>query len=163
MRKLLLAFCVVSAVSAFSQSNSSAQPGDRPSKELMVAYCDAWSTGGPDKAAAFYDKSPDNVFFDIAPLKYKGWAEYEPGVKQMLSTFETAKLTLGDDVAIHPAGNWAWGTSTMTLSGKLKTGNQVSLPARWTAIWLNKGGKWLIVHEHVSVPWGGPESEKRDK
>src|SRR3954447_17087686 len=108
MRKLLLAFCLVSAISAFSQSNSSAHPGDRPSKELMVAYCDAWSTGGPDKAAAFYDKSPDNVFFDIAPLKYKGWAEYEPGVKQMLSTFETAKLTLGDDVAIHPAGNWAW-------------------------------------------------------
>jgi len=32
-------------------------------------------------------------------------------------------------------------------SGKVEMGNM-----RWTAILENQAGKWIIVHEHVSVP-----------
>jgi len=32
-------------------------------------------------------------------------------------------------------------------SGKVDMGNM-----RWTVVWENQGGKWLIVHEHVSEP-----------
>lgn len=74
MRKLLICLAVLLlTISCFAQ----AKPGDKPSVDVLKAYCDAWSTGGPDKAAAFYDKSADDVFYDIAPLKYKGWSEYD--------------------------------------------------------------------------------------
>lgn len=160
MRKWLVCFAIVLlTISCFGQ----AKPGDKPSADVLKAYCDAWSTGGPDKAAAFYDKSASDVFYDIAPLKYKGWSEYDAGVRQLLAAFESAKLVPGDDPAVHLERNWAWTTSTFRLQGKQKDGNAVDLPGRWTAIWQNKGGKWLIVHEHVSTPWGGPEGEKRDK
>lgn len=160
MHKLLFCLAVLFlAASCVAQAN----PGDIPTVDVLKAYCDAWNTGGPSKAAAFYDKSPDNVFYDISPLKYKGWSQYDTGVRQILATFETAKLTLGDDPVVHLAGNWAWTTSTFTLTGRMNTGNSVDLPARWTAIWRKKAGKWLIVHEHVSVPWGGPEPENRRK
>ena len=34
-----------------------------------------------------------------------------------------------------------------TKGGKVEMGN-----FRWTVIWENQDGKWLIVHEHVSEP-----------
>ena len=34
-----------------------------------------------------------------------------------------------------------------TKAGKLEMGT-----FRWTVIWENVDGKWLIVHEHVSAP-----------
>jgi len=161
MRKLFVVLLVLASVLASAQ----AKPGDAPSKQLMAANLAAWSTGGPEAAAPFYDKSPENVYFDIAPVQYKGWTEYQAGVKEVLAGFETFKLTLraDDEPRIHTAGNWAWGTATFTADGKLKNGNAVDLTGRWTVIWQKKAGKWLIVHEHVSAPWGGPEPEKREK
>jgi ketosteroid isomerase-like protein len=162
-KKELLFLVLGLAIASSCLAQSSAKPGDKPSRGVLLAYCDAWSTGGPDKAQAFYDKSSDDVFYDLAPLKYQGWSEYDAGVKQVLSVFESAKLVLGDDPAIHPAGNWAWTTSTFKLQGRQRNGNAVDLTGRWTAIWQKKAGKWLIVHEHVSVTWGGPEAENRQK
>jgi ketosteroid isomerase-like protein len=45
-----------------------------------------------------------------------------------------------------------WVTATIneemtTKAGKVEMGN-----FRWTSIWENQDGKWLIVHEHVSAP-----------
>jgi ketosteroid isomerase-like protein len=31
----------------------------------------------------------------------------------------------------------------------------MELDARHTAIWERRGGKWLVVHEHISVPLPG--------
>jgi ketosteroid isomerase-like protein len=41
---------------------------------------------------------------------------------------------------------------TFHLSGKKKTGESVEVDGRHTVIWENRSGKWLIVHEHFSVP-----------
>jgi ketosteroid isomerase-like protein len=35
----------------------------------------------------------------------------------------------------------------------MKTGQKKSIEARHTAIWEKRGAKWIIVHEHVSVPY----------
>jgi ketosteroid isomerase-like protein len=98
----------------------------------------------------------------MAPLQYKGWAEYESGLKQVLAGFEYLKLTVHDDAAVHRSGEWAWATATWSGDGKMKNGNKLDLEGRWTVIWQRKSGKWLIVHEHVSVPWS-PPSEKRER
>jgi ketosteroid isomerase-like protein len=34
----------------------------------------------------------------------------------------------------------------------MKDGKAMDLDVRHTAIWEKRGGKWLIVHEHVSAP-----------
>jgi ketosteroid isomerase-like protein len=59
---------------------------------------------------------------------------------------------VNDDAAVHPQGDLVWGTATIseqmtTQAGKIEMGN-----FRWTVIWENEDGKWLIVHEHVSAP-----------
>src|SRR5258708_17179272 len=122
-----------------------------PDKAYLQKIWDAWSTLDPANAAKFYASGP-HVFFDIAPLKYGSWEEYEKGVKGVLSGYKSAKFTVNDDDAIHPHGDLVWATATIkeemtTKTGKVEMGN-----FRWTVVFENQDGKWMTVHEHVSAP-----------
>ena len=57
--------------------------------------------------------SGPHTFFDIAPLKYSSWDEYEKGVKGVLAGYKSAKFTVNDDAAIHPHGDLVWATATI--------------------------------------------------
>jgi ketosteroid isomerase-like protein len=122
-----------------------------PDKAYLQKIWDAWSTLDPANAAKFYASGP-HTFFDIAPLKYGSWEEYDKGVKGVLSAYKSAKFTVNDDAAIHPHGDLVWATATVknemtTQAGKVEMGN-----FRWTVVFENQDGKWLTVHEHVSAP-----------
>ncbi|MBV9343065.1 MAG: nuclear transport factor 2 family protein [Acidobacteria bacterium] len=70
----------------------------------------------------------------------------------MLADYKQAKFTVNEDAELHPAGDYVWGTATIKQemtrqSGKVEMGN-----LRWSVVFQKQGGKWLIVHEHVSVP-----------
>ncbi|MCI0350482.1 MAG: nuclear transport factor 2 family protein [Acidobacteriales bacterium] len=127
-----------------------------PDKAYMQQILDAWSTLDPAKASVFYSRSPENVYFDIAPLKYNGWSEYEAGVKKLFATFSALKLTLNDDVRVHHKGNDAWATATFRVDETHKDGTKQSSDGRWTIVWQKQGGQWLIVHEQVSLPAPAP-------
>lgn len=125
-------------------------------KTMIDQYYTAWSTLDPDKAAKFYAKDADLPFFDVAPLKYKNWADYRGGViKAFTETMSSGKLTPNDDLKVTQRGTVVWTTLTFHLSAKPKTGGAMELDCRHTAIWEKRGGKWLIVHEHVSAPLPG--------
>ncbi len=125
-------------------------------KALIDQYYTAWSTLNPDKAAKYYAKDADIVFYDVAPLKYNSWAEYKAGViKAFTETMSSGKLTPMDDLKVTQRGNIVWTTLTFHLSAKPKAGGAMELDCRHTAIWEKRGGKWLIVHEHVSAPLPG--------
>lgn len=120
-------------------------------KAYLQKIWDGWSTLDPANTAKFYAPGP-NIFFDIAPLKYNSWDEYEKGVTGVLAGYKSAKFTVNDDAAIHPHGDLVWVTATISdemtsKAGKVEMGNM-----RWTAVFEDQNGKWLIVHEHVSVP-----------
>ena len=122
-----------------------------PDKAYLQKIWDAWSTLDPANSAKFYAAGP-HVFFDIAPLKYGSWEEYAKGVKGVLAGYKSAKFTMNDDAVIHPHGDLVWATATIseqmtTKAGKVEMGN-----CRWTVIFENQDGKWMIVHEHVSAP-----------
>ena len=127
-------------------------------KDLMQKILTAWETMDPAKAAPFYAKEPDRVFFDIAPLKYTGWAEYSEGVKKVLADFSSLKFTLGPDVKALQRGNSAWATATFRADLGLKDGAKETMDGRWTVVWEKRGKDWLIVHEHVSAPIPPPTS-----
>jgi ketosteroid isomerase-like protein len=122
-----------------------------PDRTLMEKIWDSWNTLNPANAAQFY-ASGQNTFFDVAPLKYESWEEYQQGAARLLSGFKAATFTVNDDAKIYPTGQYAWGTATVKYdmthqSGKRDMGNM-----RWTVVWQKQDGKWLIVHEHVSMP-----------
>ena len=122
-------------------------------KKLVASYYAAWNTLNTDNPARFYAKDANMVFFDVAPLKYKNWAEYKRGVQtSIFDQISTGKLTPNDDLKIKHRGDVAWMTLTFHLSLAMKTGAAMELDCRHTAIWEKRRGKWLIVHEHVSTP-----------
>lgn len=155
-RLLTVSFCVLAlslCVSAQTKKTAAkkAPAGPLPDLALMQKIWDGWSTLDPANVAKYYATGP-HVFFDIAPLKYGSWDEYDNGVKGVLAGYKSAKCSVNDDAQIHPHGDLVWGTATIkeemtTKAGKVEMGN-----FRWTVIWGNEDGKWLIIHEHVSAP-----------
>ena len=127
-----------------------------PNKKLVESYYAAWNTLNTDNPSSFYAKDANIVFFDVAPLKYNGWAEYKKGVqKSIFDQISAGKLTPKDDLKIKRHGDVAWMTLTFHLSLTMKTGAAMEIDCRHTAIWAKRRGKWLIVHEHVSAPLPG--------
>jgi ketosteroid isomerase-like protein len=125
-------------------------------KRLVERYYNAWNTLNTDNPASFYAQDAKLVFFDVVPLKYNGWAEYKEGVqKAFFDKISAGRLTPNDDLKITRRGDVAWMTLTFHLSFTLKTGGAIEIDCRHTAIWARRGGKWLIVHEHVSAPLPG--------
>ena len=126
-------------------------PPIAPDKSYLQKIWDGWGTLDGANQTSFYAQGP-HTFYDVAPLKYESWDEYANGVKSLADAYKSAKFTVNDDVAIHPHGDLVWATATIaeemtTKAGKIEMGN-----FRWTAIFENEGGRWLIVHEHVSKP-----------
>jgi ketosteroid isomerase-like protein len=97
--------------------------------------------------------APELVSFDIAPpLQYVGADAMRKRWEEVFSSFpgpfgyEIADLdiTVGDDVAFSHSFN----RSSVTLP----TGQKIGFWVRWTACWRKIGGKWLLVHDQISVP-----------
>ena len=155
-QRLAVSLCLLAlSISALAQMQKHAakklETSLPPDKTYLQSIWDAWSTINPDNAAQYYAAGP-HTFFDIAPLKYSSWDEYHNGVKAVVSGYKSAKFTVNDDAAIHAHGDLVWATATVademtTTAGKVEMGN-----FRWTVIFENQNGKWLIVHEHISAP-----------
>jgi ketosteroid isomerase-like protein len=154
-RILTASLCVLAlSLCGFAQTKKSTMKkaaGPAPDEAFMQKIWDGWSTLDTANVAKFYASGP-HVYFDIAPLKYGSWDEYEKGVKGELADYKSAKFTVNDDAEIHPHGDLVWATATIkeemtNKAGKVEMGN-----FRWTVIWESEDGKWMIVHEHVSQP-----------
>jgi ketosteroid isomerase-like protein len=125
-------------------------------RPLMQKIWDDWGTLNPANTAKYYSKDAKRTFFDIAPMKYNGWSEYEAGVKKAFADYSSAKFTLYAGGHIFQRGNFAWAEDTGHGTLNKKAGGKDDLDFRWTVLWEKEGSDWLIVHEHVSVPMGAP-------
>ncbi len=128
-----------------------------PDKALLQQILDAWGTLNPDNVAKYYDQAATDVFYDVAPVKYNGWAEYAAGFRQLAATLQALKFTLNDDATVHHAGNLAWGTATVRTAMTDKSGKTTNVDCRWTMVWQKKGADWVIVHDHFSAPMEAPK------
>ena len=150
----LMLFAAAPCRAQKSQAAHGAKAGDREFAALIDRYCETWSTGDPEKPAELYAKDPDLVFYDLAPFEYHGWEEYKVGVKKaFFDSMSEGKLTRKDDLRVTRRGNLAWTTVTLHFAIVWKDKRTSDIEARHTAIWEKRGGKWLIVHEHLSAPF----------
>ena len=93
------------------------------------------------------------VEFDVVPpLQYVGadamrkrWEEAFSSLPGPIG-YEIADLsiTVGEDMAFTHSFN--------QTSATLPTGQKIGVWVRWTACWRKIGGKWLLVHDQISVP-----------
>ena len=148
---LLVLSLITLAQSKDSTMKKMATPGPVPDKALLQKVLDGWSTMDPADAAKFYAHAP-GIFFDITPLKYSSWDEYESGVRKLLVNYQSLKLRANDDAVGYVHGDFAWATATVIEDAVSKAGKHEMATLRWTVIWEKQAGKWLIVHDHTSEP-----------
>lgn len=156
-RYLTLALLIPIFAVSLSAAQQSHTPGKKtaagppPDKASLQTVLNGWSTLDPADAAKFYAAGP-GTFFDVSPLKYTSWEDYESGVRKALVSYQSIKFTANDDADVHVHGDCAWGTATIKEDALLKSGKHVLATMRWTVIWEKREGKWLIVHDHTSEP-----------
>ncbi len=126
-------------------------------KAYLQSIWDGWAAADIDKQAQFYVAGPGHLFYDVAPLKYNSWEEYKAGVAPSLKDSPKVTYTLNDDLQIHPAGEVTWVTGTLDMAGTSQQGEKQTLTLRWTAVLVQQDGRWVITHEHVSVPAEPPQ------
>src|SRR5579863_5821206 len=145
-RLLTVLLCLTALTLSSAQGQKStmkrAAAPTAPDKAYLQKIWDGWATLDPANTAKFYATGP-HTFFDIAPLKYDSWDEYEKGVKGVLAGQRSAKFTVNEDAAIHPHGDLVWASATIKeemtdKAGKVQMGN-----FRWTVVFENEDGKWL--------------------
>ena len=147
----LLALSLSSFAAPKKSAKKAASNGSAPDKTYMQKIWDGWSTLNTANVEQYYATGP-HTFFDIAPLKYSSWEEYEKGVTAILKNYKSGKFTVNDDAELHHQGDLCWGTATVKEDAVLSNGKREMGTWRYTVVFENQAGKWLIVHEHVSVP-----------
>ena len=149
--RIVVLLCM-SALTLPALAAPSKAPSGGPDMAYLTKILDAWNTLNPENAEKYYATNGDRLFFDVAPLKYNNWGEYKKGVVEVLKGFKTLKLTVNDDAQFHRVGDTVWVAATGKLEDETTTGKHEMSSFRWTVVFQNIGGKWLIVHEHVSEP-----------
>jgi len=150
---ILIALVLVSSIAfAKDKKANTTTPVPPDYKGMVQAEYDQWSTMDPSKVSPFFATDADLIFFDITPLKYNGWSEYQKGVMQVFEGYQSMKCTVNDDVHRGESGNTAWTAGTVSCHAQKKDGSPDDMTLRTTEVWQKRGGKWLIVHEHASVP-----------
>lgn len=152
-RIAVLALIACLSVNGFAQKAAKGSGGGGVDRAHIQKIWDGWASLDVPGQKQYYAQGP-HVFFDIAPLKYASWDEYQAGAIGVLADFQSAKCTVNDDAQIHKAGDAYWATATVSAEMKHKSGKIDMVQFRWTAVFEKQAGKWLIVHEHVSEPIG---------
>ncbi len=151
-RMAVLALAVCMMIPAFAQKATKASA--RPvavDKAYLQKIWDGWATLDAAGQKRYYAQGP-HVFFDFTPLKYGSWDEYQSTVSKELADYKAARFTVNDDAQIHKSGDAYWITATVASDMTQKSGKREMATFRWTAVFERQDGKWLIVHEHVSLP-----------
>ncbi|MDD5577715.1 MAG: SgcJ/EcaC family oxidoreductase [Methylobacter sp.] len=120
-------------------------------RELIDNWANAFQAKDINKLMAHY--APEIVVFDIQPpLEYRGTDAYRKNWEEWLPSFQglieyeirDLSITTGDDVAFSHSLNRITGTKT--------NGEHTDGWLRVTVCYRKIDGKWLITHEHISVP-----------
>jgi len=92
--------------------------------------------------------------FDLAPpLQYRGADAYRKILEEWFPTFQGPIGYEIHDLTIATSGDIAFSHSLNHLSGKRTGGEDTAVWVRATVCYRKIDGKWLVAHEHVSVPF----------
>jgi ketosteroid isomerase-like protein len=132
--------------------------GKSDARAEIKAQIDAWLAAFKAKDSAkvmsFYGPGDSVLAFDVVPPRqYATHEAYQKDYEELFKMIDGPLNAEVNDVSITTNGSdLAYGHSIDHLSGKTPEGKPVDLTVRVTDVYRKIGGKWLIVHEHVSVP-----------
>ena len=123
-------------------------------KAQMDAWLVAFKAKDSAKVMSFYGPGDPVLAFDVVPPRQYATADaYKQDYEGLFKAFDGPFNAEINDLSITTNGSdMAYGHSIDHLAGKTPDGKQIDLTVRVSDVYRKIGGKWLIVHEHVSVP-----------
>ena len=121
-------------------------------RHVIFAAMKNWSELDAEANRVYYTSSNKAVFFDFTPMQYVGWKTYIGEIKKVQETIRRFRITLNDDLAVRVHGTMAYAHGTWKMNFVFTNGSRKRLAGRLTEILVKRKGKWIIVHEHASVP-----------
>jgi predicted dithiol-disulfide oxidoreductase (DUF899 family)/ketosteroid isomerase-like protein len=128
-------------------------------RELIADWAAAVRVKDVDRVVAHY--AADVVSFDLAPpLQYAGTEALRKSLAEWFATFQGLIGYDVHDLIITAGGDVAFCRSLNRISGRRTYGEETDVWVRATMGVRRVGGRWLIAHEHASVPLYMDGSEK---
>jgi ketosteroid isomerase-like protein len=120
---------------------------------LEARFAAAFNAGNVDAIMKVYAPGQGLVVFDVVPPRqYVGAAAYRKDWQNFFATLKGPPKFTISDLYVAADRNLAYSHSIQRVSGTGTDGKPVDLTVRVTDVYRKIGGRWLIVHEHVSVP-----------
>jgi uncharacterized protein (TIGR02246 family) len=124
---------------------------DAAIRELIDGFVKAIRAKDIDGVMSVF--APQVVSFDIGPpLQHGGGGTFMKRWRELFESYQSAIDYEVRDLTITAGDDMAFSYSLNRISGTMKSGQKTDRWLRWTACYRPSNGKWLIVHEHVSVP-----------
>lgn len=107
----------------------------------------------PALASSLYIHNDSYMLFDVYPPLYdRGYARVLAKNIDYLKAIDGASTVFWTDKHIEVDHKLAFFRGLMHVDAKVKTGGRFGGVFRHTLIFRKFGTKWLVIHEHVSVP-----------
>lgn len=136
-----------------AQKTRQKAPAEAGIKALYDRWAKAFEAKDIDGIMAIYAPGNEVIAYDVVPpLQYKGKDAYRKDYLEFLNQYDgpihveyrDMRIISGDDVGFVHA--------LERFTGKLKNGQASDVWLRATSGVRKINGKWLIVHDHISVP-----------
>jgi len=153
--KLLATLAALSILFLGGPSRAQAgSPSDRATiSALYDQFVRAFEKKDLDGVMAVYVRDRSLFVFDVLPPReYTGWDAYRGDYKAFFAAVSGPLSERVSELQITVVGDVAYAHGIGHISGRLKPSGRVDLALRFTDVWRKMHGRWLIVHEHLSVP-----------
>jgi uncharacterized protein (TIGR02246 family) len=149
MRRVLLVLCIaLLAAPVFAQGV----------KTLDEAWVKAAKAGDADALVKLY--APDAVTYMPDEMRAKGTAEIRESFKKFLGANTVRDMTLTYDYTTS-SGKLAVSSGHFSMTVEPKAGGAAqTMEGRFTSVATRKGGKWMYVVDHASMPIPPPAEAK---
>jgi uncharacterized protein (TIGR02246 family) len=105
-----------------------------------------------DRTMATYWPGPEYLGFDVMPpFEFIGSNAFRDNWIKFFAMFDGDPQFEFRDVRVHCAGDVAFSTGLTRFAGSVQ-GKQMDLWTRETLGYRKSDGRWLIIHDHISVP-----------
>jgi uncharacterized protein (TIGR02246 family) len=152
MKKLFVLVSVV-CIAAASLPEARAANEEAEIRKMLDSWNKAFQAKDVDKIMSFYVKGNDLIAYDvIPPLDVVGSDAYRKNYETFLAAYDGPITSEFRDLRIIASSRIAFVHSLERVSGTLKGGQKSELWVRATSGLRKINGKWLIVHDHISVP-----------
>ena len=120
-------------------------------RALIDGFANAIGTRDIDGVMSVF--APEVVSFDFGPpLEHGGGETFVNRWQELLEAYASPISYELRELVVVADDSVAFSHSLNHISGVMMNGKTTDRWLRWTACYRKISGRWLIVHEHVSVP-----------